>query len=289
MKFRNIFLLIFLSAIWGNSYIFIKILVSNLSVVLITELRILIAAVILFFYSVVVRQVPNIRKNVIIYFLLSALNTFIPFILISYAQNFLSSSEASLLVATTPLFTLLIYWVYLKENIQLIQWVGVIFGMMSILFLFEFNNITVSLNKIIPVSIILFACLLYAIGGIYITKIFTRESLISLVTGQQIVGSLVLSPILIIEFETILMMDSQQWISIFLLGALCTGIASLIYFYLLQEIGVIKTQTVTYLIPIFSMIFGGILLQEKITLYRVLGLIFILISIFLIFLPKYKK
>ncbi|MGZ4123771.1 MAG: EamA family transporter, partial [Tumebacillaceae bacterium] len=105
MKIRDIGMLFFLAALWGASFIFIRVASPVLGPLLLMDLRVLLAAVALLIYAAVIRKMPNVWAHWKQFLLLGALNAAIPFTLIAVAELYLSASFAAILNATTPLLT----------------------------------------------------------------------------------------------------------------------------------------------------------------------------------------
>ncbi|WP_303745173.1 DMT family transporter [Parageobacillus toebii] len=121
----------------------------------------------------------------------------------------------------------------------------------------------------------------YGCGGVYAKKAFTGVSSLSLSIGQQLGAAFVLIPLTVFYIPTKPVSPVVVY-SVLGLAVFCTAIAYLFYFYLLANVGPTKTLSVTFLVPVFGVIWGMIFLHEKITIGMIGGLMIILTSIFLL-------
>ena len=132
MKTKDILMLFGLAALWGASFLFMRIGAPVLGPLVLIFFRVSIASAALLFYLMIRRQRPSIMQKWKQYLLLGLLNAAIPFTLISTAELHLSASFAAILNATTPLFTALVAWIWAKEALTLKKVVGLILGVIGV-------------------------------------------------------------------------------------------------------------------------------------------------------------
>jgi drug/metabolite transporter (DMT)-like permease len=279
VKRQHVLLLFLLAALWGGSFLFIRIAAPVFGPAMMVELRVLIAGACLLGWSALQRRrlplvVPWPR-----FLLLGLLNAAIPFGLISAAELTLPAATAAILNATTPLFTALGAAVFLSERLTPRKVAGVLLGIagVGILVGFHFG----ARAEVVAASLSLFAAMFYAVGGIYGKRAFPGVPAHSLATYQQIAAAVAMLP-LAVWLRPQGTPDAVAVISLVVLAVACTAVAYLIYFRLLTEAGPTFTLSVTFLVPVFGTLWGWIFLGERIGLFAAVGLAVILLSVALV-------
>lgn len=288
MNSKELTSLFLLAAMWGTSFIFIKIGATALGPFMTIELRVLIAGLALLAYSMLIKQKLYVKKYWKEYIILGALNSALPFSLIAFSTVNLNASLASILNSTTPMFSALVALVWLKEKFTVKKFIGILTGIIGVVILIGFSPLPVNLKTILSAGMSVLAALSYAVGAAFVKKRLSSIETLTLATVQQLAAALVLLPLAAFNLpkgEITLVVVS----SILTLALMCTSAAYLIYFYLISKVGPTKTLSVTYLVPVFGMIWSFIFLKEQITFGVIMGLIIILISITLIADVKFQK
>ena len=204
------------------------------------------------------------------------------FFLIAYGVQKVQSNLAAILMASTPLSaTLLAHFFTKNEKINLIKSFGVLIGFSGIIFLF-YDNILINENNIFSAFLILFGSCFYVVGGLLTLKISNKEN--ENVTASILIwGTLVLFPISIfIEQPWNLSPRLDSTLSLIYLGISSTGIAWLLRFYILKHNGLVFQAQVAYLIPIFGVILGFLILGELITPKVIISLLAVIIGIYIV-------
>lgn len=278
MKKRDFGLLFILGALWGASFLFIRIASPILGPFLLVDLRVIISFVALIIYALVIGKRPQLRRNWKKYLQLGAYNAAIPFTLISTAGIYLPASMASIINSTTPLFTALVAWIWIKEPMTKRKIVGFILGIIGVSILIGFRPVSIDDNVILPSILIILATISYGIGGVYGSKKLQEVTALDLAIGQQLGAGILLFPVAIFNLPT--QMPSLEVIySVLGLSLFSTALGYLIYFKLMKEIGPVNTSNVTFLVPVFSVIWGVFFLNEDITIGTIIGLLVILLSV----------
>jgi len=283
MNSKGIGAILTLAALWGASFIFIRVAAPSIGPLTTIQLRVAIASLALIFFIKLSHRTVQWRKWWKHYLILGALNAALPFTFIATAELYLNASMSSILNALTPLFTVFVAWGGLKEKVTLKKWAGVLIGIIGVFILVGWSPLPLTPMVYFAVTLSLLSTISYAIAGVYAKKVFTNVSPLSLAAGQQIGATLVLLPF------TLVMLPHQTThyslsviLSVLGLSLFCTAIAYLLYFYLIESVGPTKTLTVTFLIPFFGMIWDVSFLHERVTIGMSIGLIVILGSIFCI-------
>ena len=280
-KSLDYILLTLLALIWASAFFNIKIATYSYGPLTIAFLRI-------FFGAIPVNLLCYIKKIKIEAFSkdwywfasIGIINLVIPFFLIAYGMQKVQSNLAAILMASTPLTAAgLAHFFTKNEKINIIKSSGVLIGFSGIIFLFS-DNILINENNIFSAFLILFGSCFYVLGGLLTLKISNKEN--ENVTASILIwGTLVLLPIsLIFEQPWNLSPRLDSTISLLYLGIFSTGIAWLMRFYILKHNGLVFQAQVAYLIPIFGVILGFLILDEAITPKVIISLIAVIVGIY---------
>lgn len=289
MKLRDFLTLFGLAALWGASFLFMKIGAPVLGPIVLIFLRVALASVTLLLYLMIRRQRPRLLQNWKQYLLLGLLNAAIPFTLISTAELHLSASLASILNATTPLFTALVAWIWMKEALTIKKVVGLILGVIGVAVLVGWDSHPSGDRLFIWVSLSLLAAIAYAFAGVYSSKAFKGAKPMDMAIGQQLGASVVLIPF---AGATISRVAPSPIVigAVVGLAVFCTALAYLLFFVLINNVGPVKTLSVTFLVPVFGIIWSAIFLGESVTLNTIIGLVIILLSVALVMnIPLFRR
>ena len=180
--------------------------------------------------------------------------------------------------ATTPMFGAIVAYVWLKDKLSTSAIIGLIIGFVGVYFLM-YDKISMAQHDVIlPTLAVMLAALCYGISANYTKRYLTGIKPLALATGSQVCATLFLLPI---SFFFV----PSQWPSssaigaVLILGVLCTGVAYILYFRLIAELGPAKAISVTYLIPLFGLFWGVVFLNEVITSWMVFGCCLILFGV----------
>ena len=271
-----------LAAIWGSSFLFIRIGARGLGPAGLVELRVLLAAVALVLYAALSRRRIRILHVWWQYLVLGATNAAIPFMLVATAELRLDSGFAAILNATTPLFTALVAWLWAKEPFAPGKVLGVLLGGVGVGVLVGGGPGGHGLGLWFPVGLSLLAALAYGVAGVFSSRHFHGETPLDMAIGQQLAAALWMLPVSLFALP-------RAWppgavvFSVLMLAVVCTAAAYLLYFALIHSVGAVRTLTATFLVPAFAVVWGALFLHEAVSLRMVLGLLIILSSIALVF------
>jgi drug/metabolite transporter (DMT)-like permease len=273
--------LLLLAALWGGSYLFIRLAAPVLGVFFTMSLRVILAAFALIIYGVVTKQSLQFRQSWRSYLLLGFLNNVIPFILIAIAVVNLNASMAAILNATTPLFTAIVAAHQLNESLTKRKLLGLLLGVLGVAVLVGWSPLPLSASVITGILFALIAACSYGFAAVYARRTFANAKAIDTATGQLIGSSLLLLPVAVVSVPNT-MPSIGISLSVIVLALACTAFAYLLYFQLIASAGATRSATVTFLIPIFSLLFGTVLLSEPINSGVIVGLAVILLSVWLV-------
>jgi len=277
------FLLTLLALIWASAFFNIKIATYSYGPLTIAFLRIFFGAipVVLLCYIKKI-EIEAFSKDWYWFAAIGIINLVIPFFLIAYGVQKVQSNLAAILMASTPLTAAALAHFFTKnEKINLIKFIGILIGFSGVIFLFS-DKILINENNFLSALIIFFASTFYVIGGLLTLKISNKKN--ENVTASILIwGTLVLMPVtLFLEQPWNLNPRLDSTLSVIYLGIFSTGIAWLLRFYILKHNGLVFQAQVAYLIPIFGVILGFLILNEAITSKVIISLIAVIIGIYIV-------
>jgi drug/metabolite transporter (DMT)-like permease len=281
LKLKHWLVFILLGAIWSSSFMWIKIAVQEIGPITLVAFRVLFG---LLFGVVVIYiqriQWPRTLKEWTPLLVLSIANIAIPFFLISWGEQSIDSAVASILNATTPLFTILIaHYLLQDDKMTAPKVLGLLMGFAGVVILMS-KDIGASLGSVLGQLAIVLASAFYAGGAVYARK-----------TTQELPGILrsagPLLPATVVMWLAMFMLESPvkfpqlgiTWIALLFLGVLGSGLAFVMSYYLLHEIGPTRTSMVTYLFPLGGVILGVVFLDEVLSWQLIVGAVLIVLSL----------
>lgn len=277
MKTRDIGALLLLSVIWGGSFLCMRIAAPVLGPVLLIELRVLIAGLVLLPYLLLRREPLGLRKYWWRFLLIGIINSAIPFTLIATSELHLTAGLAAILNATSPLFGAVIAALWLKETLTMRKIIGLLAGLLGVGIVMGWSPLPFSPAILWSVVASLMAAVCYGIGSVY-SKVSVRGvSPIVMSTCSMFGASLFLGPFTAIAPA----LQTPNWqviVAVAILAVLCTAVAYLLYYGLIERVGPTKTLTVTFLSPVFGILWGVLLLGETLNWSTLVGFGIILIG-----------
>lgn len=270
-----------LSLIWGTSFLFIKLAVETVSPLLLVAVRLLIGWLLLFgvmrWQGVIL---PASRRVWLNFFLLGIINLALPLVLVAWSEsgiNGVDSGVAAVLNSTTPLFTVVLTTVFLKqERASAGTILGLLIGFAGVVLLFS-PHLTNSWGGLLPPLAIIAATLCYAVATAYTHKTLMGYHPVAIAFGQVFTADLLLW--LIVLLNGGVQIPTINWTvitSLLWLGILGSGIAYILFFSILREWGATRATLVTYVIPVIGILVGVIFLEEKVDWRLIVGGILIL-------------
>ena len=285
-----------LASIWGASFLFMRIATVEIGAVPTAAVRVAIASLALLPLLWLRGLMPSLRQHWKPVLLIGMLNSGIPFALFSFALLSITTGLSAILNATVPLFGALIAWAWLKDRPNSSRSLGLVIGFVGVALLaWDKASFKPDAHGIAPGWAVL-ACLLasicYGISGSYTKRFLTGVPPLVTATGSQVGATLGLA-------LPALWLWPTQWpsthamLALLVLGVVCTGLAYILFFRLISNIGPGKALTVTFVVPVFAVFYGAVLLGETLTPWMLgCGLVVVCgtaLSTGLVSLPKRKK
>ena len=273
--------LILLAAIWGSSYLFMRLAAPVLGVLLTIGIRLSLAALVLILYAATTRQLPEVKRFWRAYLTMGLLNNVLPFLMITTAVVNLNASISSILNATTPLFTAIVAAVWLKERLSWLQILGLVLGVTGVGILVGWSPLPITPVVIWSAALALLGAFFYGFTAVYARRTFVNTQPIKTTTGQLVGSSLIFLPVTVASIP-----HQAPPVSALLaaaaLAVVCTAYAYFLYFQLITSTGATRASMVTFLIPVFSLVWGSVFLGEPINSGLLIGLATILLSLWLV-------
>jgi drug/metabolite transporter (DMT)-like permease len=268
-------LLGFLASLWGASYLFISIGLHDFSPAMIVFLRTLLAAVVLAPLALSRGAMRGLRPLLGPIIFLAALQVAVPFLLISWGQEEITSSLAGILVASAPILTaMLAVFIDEDERPSLTGAGGVAIGIVGVALLLGVDVGGDSAALVGGLAVVL-ASLGYALGGFYLKARFKDAQPIGLTTATMLASAVIVLPVALLSFPS----EAPGLGSIAAMAALGaggTGIAFVVYYTLIGSVGPTKSSIVAYIAPVFAVFYGVVFLDEPFTGATLIGMVLIL-------------
>ena len=281
MKPRDAAALLALGALWGGSFLFIRVAVPSLGPLLLMELRVGIASLALVLFAAAVGRRPKLRARWRQFLLIGTLNAAIPFTLIAAAEIHLTASLAAILNSTTVMFAAVAAAVWSRDPLTARKVVGIVLGVIGVAVLVGWDPVELDGAVLLSVGAMLAASLSYGISAVYVKRTFVGVPPLGMAIGQLTGATVVLFP-----FAALSVPGESPPVaataSVLALALLSTALAYLFYFRLITNVGPTSTVTVTLLVPVFGLLFGVLFLDEPFGPGTLAGLGIVLGSVVLV-------
>jgi drug/metabolite transporter (DMT)-like permease len=271
-----------LAAVWGASYLFIKVAVRDFPPAAMIEIRLGVAGILLALFLVARigwhGALRELRAAGLAGFAIGIVNGAIPFTLIAWGEKHIDSGIAAVANSTVPIFNaLLVVWLLPREALSRRRFVGVLIGLAGVGVL-TVGQPTVSWWFVAGTAAVVVASISYALGGILAQKSLSSARGPTLAAASMLGGAVALLPLALLDLPD----HAPGWKSVASLAGLTlagTVLAQLILFRAIRLYGSARTSLVTYLMPPAALVYGAVLLDEPITAASIGGLALILFGV----------
>jgi drug/metabolite transporter (DMT)-like permease len=289
MNTANLLRLILLAAIWGGSFLFMRISAPVLGPAVLIELRVLFAALFLAAVGLVLKKSLHLRAHWKHYFILGFFNSALPFLLFAFAARTLSASVLSVLNATAPMWGALLGAAWSRQKVGLKSGIGLVLGTVGVALLVGFDHVAARPGAGIAVAAALLAAFSYSVASLYARSAKSVEPFAN-AHGTMWTSALMVLPVLPL-FPATGSFTPGIAAAVLALGVLCSGIAYILYFKLIEEVGTTSALTVTFLNPVFGILWGALFLHETIGWYTIVGSAIVLVGTALVtgFVPRFGR
>jgi drug/metabolite transporter (DMT)-like permease len=278
--------LIFLAALWGCSFIFLRVAVPEIGPLMTALLRVSLAGVAMLAYARLIRVPMHWRRNLRPYFMVAVFAAVIPFSCFSYASQYLPAAYSAVLNSTSPLFGALFSMLWLAERLSVQKLAGLALGITGVAVLVGAGALALDAHVLLAAAACLFAAACYAVSSIIVRK--TGQSLdgrhihpIAMATGSMVLGALVMLPLLPFVLPPV-WPSARTILSVTCLALLSSGVAQALFIPLIVRIGPTRAMSVAFLIPLFSMLWGYLFLGEPVGMATLAGAAIVLMAMGLV-------
>jgi drug/metabolite transporter (DMT)-like permease len=257
-----------LGAIWGASFLFIRIVSPALGPLLTADLRMLVAGIALLAWFRLVGFDPQWRRWMREYVILGILTSGLPFLLYAYAALSLTTGQLTVLNATAPMWGALMAVSLLGERLTVRRSGGLVLGVAGVALIARPGG--GETLHLLPVAACLSAAWCYGFSGAYLKRWARAAPAKGLAVGTQVSAGLLMLPLAAL-FPPAAPPSALVVASVAALGLVCGAVAYLLYFRLIQDVGPAGALTVTYLTPLFGMLWGALFLDEALSVAMLAG------------------
>jgi drug/metabolite transporter (DMT)-like permease len=277
-------MLVVLSFIWGNSFLFTKVVVEEVPPLTLVEGRfILSTAVLLLLMRAFGLSLSLSRGLWVAVAFMGLVNNAIPFVLITWGQQHIDSSLAAILNSTMPLFTVIIAPLWIKERLTLDRAVGVLIGFAGAFVLIGLDLGAIAESSTLGQLAVVVASAGYATGTVFARRYLQEGTPVVLAAGQMLVAGLVLLPVaLAVDRPFDLHVSAKAALAWVALGVVSSGLAYVIFFWLIQRLEALQVSLIAYLIPLVAVVMGWLVLDERLGANSFGGLALIVLGIFVV-------
>ena len=287
---NNFLLLIILSAIWGSAFFAIKVGLNGFSPIGVASVRLIIASIfLLFLFYIQKKHIVFTKEVLFLLVIIGIIGNFIPFFLISWAEQYIPSSTAGMLMAIGPIITLIMsHFLTKDEKFSLMKFISITIGLVGVFFIFNINSFD-NLLKTSSIDIIAKLLVIIAAFGYMFSNIIAYEKLnnvdsFTITTFATTFGAIFSLPFFIYDLNVnnfYYNFNNNSAYALIYLGIFPTAIAFQFRYYITKTSGPVFLSYVAYLIPAFAVIWGYILLSEKIGFNSMIGIFLILLGVYL--------
>lgn len=274
MRLRDGCELLLLAAIWGASFLFMRIGGVEFGAVPVAALRVAGAALLLMPLLVLRGQTALLRKHWRPIFVVGVFNSALPFLGFAYALLSITAGLSAIFNATAPIFGAVIAWLWLGDRLTRLRVAGLALGFAGVVYLAS-NSVNGAVgfrpgSSGLAIIASLAAAALYGFAANYTRERLAGVAPLAVAAGSQLAAALCLALPAAIWWpaET---PSARAWAAMALLAFVCTGFAYLLFFRLIANAGAANAIAVTYLVPLFAMLWGGWFLAEQVTLPMAVG------------------
>lgn len=281
MRPRDLAALVVLGAVWGASFLFIRVAAPALGPFPLMGTRVGLAALALAPFAVALGRFPEVRERWRQFLFVGVLNAAMPFSLIAFAETEITASIAAILNSTTVLFSVVVAAAWFGDPLTLRKVLGVALGISGVAVIVGLDPLPMNGAVLTAVGAMLLGSLCYALGGSYVKRTFSGIRPLTMAFGQQAGASALLLPLAAATLPGE-PPSATVALSALALALLCTAFAYLLYFSLIARVGPTSTLTVTFLSPGFGVLFGVVLLDEPLGIGTLMGLGIVLLAVALV-------
>ncbi|WP_248802203.1 DMT family transporter [Pseudomonas sp. MWU13-2100] len=291
MRPVDILRMFILAAVWGASFLFMRIIAPVLGAFPTAFFRVSIAAVGLLVILTLMRVNWDFKGKFKVCLMLGVINSGLPATLYSVAAQVLPAGYSSIFNATTPLMGVLIGGLFFHEKLSLSKLAGIFLGLFGVAVLTRAGPVTFNLELLMGAAACLLATTSYGFAGFLTRRWLDHQG--GLDPRLSAMGSMFGATLVILPFFGYSAIahppaswgGMSVWLSLLGLGLVCTAFAYIMYFKLISDIGPVRSMTVTFMIPAFGVLWGALFLDEPLSMAHLYGGVLIALALWLVLKP----
>lgn len=277
MRRSDVLELLTLAALWGGSYLFLRVAVPQFGPVVLIALRVAIASCFLLPMLAVRGELRALRMHWRPLLVLGGMNSALPLCLFAYAELTLTAGFASVLNAAAPLFAAIAAFAWHGERLSPLRMLGLAIGFAGVVVLVGDSSAIGDARGGLAVAAVLSATALYGIASSYTKRFLAGVPPLAVATGSQLAAAAMLAP-LAFPLWPARTPTGSVWLCVLGLGIACTGIAYILFYRLVANVGPVRTSSVSFLIPLFGVLWGMVFLGERLSVDIAVGCSVILLG-----------
>ncbi len=277
---------------WAFSFIWFKIANETLPPVTIVFFRLLFAVILLTVYLVFTKKYMKIKKQDLkLFIMLAVFEPFFYFLGESFGLTYVSATVCSVLISTIPVFATIGAWLLFKERLKAINYAGIIMSFAGVIVFILNKDGGISYN--IKGLGLIFLAVFSAVGyNLTLSKLVGSYSPVYIVNVQNLIGAILFLPLfLIMDFNQFINtpLNIKMFIPVIELAAFASCGAFILFAFAVRNIGITKANVFTNCIPVFTALFSFILLNEKLTVQNLIGMVIVIAGLFMSQMNGRKK
>ena len=270
VKIKDILDLLAVAALFGGAFLFMRVAAPEFGAIPLIEVRLAAATLILIPIIAVRGGMQEIAQNWRPIVIMAVLHYALPFCLFAYALLTLTGGYTAIINASSPLFAGVIAWVWIGDRLQPVRIIGLLLGFAGVVVL-VWDKVDMNLNAAgVSIAAAVSASFCYGLAAVLMKRNLTGVAPISVAAGSIATATIILLP-LAIWFWPDTTPSLNAWVMTAVLGIACTAVAFVLYFRLIASVGPTKAITVTFLVPVFAVVMGALMLGEPITASMIVG------------------
>ena len=277
MNSRAFLQLLLLGALWGAAFMFMRVAVPEFGAFSMAAARVGLACLIMLVIVAAFRQTLALGRRWKTYLAVGAVNTAIPFIAYSFAAQHIPAGYSAIANSTTPVWSALIAWLWFKQQLGALKWLGIAFAFAGVLVLVGLQPVALTPLAVIGMLAAALAASMYATAGFLIKHYLTDDgpdaevSQVASATGM-VLGATVWLLLPGIALAPATMPSVKAWGAVLALSVFCTVAGYVLFFHLIKTVGPQRASSVAFLFPAFAAFWGWLVLGEAITFNVIAGM-----------------